>query len=53
MQEYQKRQEDYNVFSTSLIDIINSKWYQKTLPDSWKTPTPIWQCQKHCGKCYV
>jgi len=53
MQKYQKHQKDYNVFSTSLINIINSEWYQKTLPDSWKTPKPIWQCQKHCGKCYV
>ena len=51
MQEYQKHQEEYNVFSTSLINIINSKWFQKTLPNSWKTDNPIHQCQKFCGKC--
>ena len=53
MQKYQERQKEYNVFSTNLIDIINSEWYQKTLPDSWKTDTPVYQCQKFCGKCYV
>ena len=53
MQKYQERQKEYNVFSTNLIDIINSEWYQKTLPDSWKTDKPVYQCQKYCGKCYV
>ena len=50
-EQYQKHQEEYNVFSTSLINIINSKWFQKTLPNSWKTDNPIHKCQKFCGKC--
>ena len=53
MQEYQKYQNELNVFTANLIDIINHKWYTEILPNSWNTANPVLQCQRHCGKCNV
>ena len=51
MQEYQKYQKELNVFTASLIDIINHKWFKTILPDSWNSDKPVLQCQKYCSKC--
>ena len=53
MQEYQKYQNELNVFTANLIDIINHKWYLTILPDSWNSDKPIHQCEKYCRKCNV
>ena len=53
MQEYKKCEKELNVFTANLMDIISHKWFQKTLPDSWNTPTPVAQCSKYCSKYQV
>tara|TARA_Y100000310_G_scaffold179027_1_gene178995 strand:- start:2614 stop:3747 length:1134 start_codon:yes stop_codon:yes gene_type:complete len=53
MQEYQKYQNELNVFSANLIHIINHKWFQTILPNSWNTNKPINQCETYCKKYEV
>jgi MoaA/NifB/PqqE/SkfB family radical SAM enzyme len=50
MQEYQKYQKELNVFTANLFDIINHKWFQEILPESWNSPTPVAQCSRYCKK---
>ena len=51
MKEYEKCKKELNIFTSSLLDIINHKWYTETLPNSWNDVNAVWQCQIHCGKC--
>lgn len=47
--EYLDNAKAYNVFHTPLIEIMTSKWYTKTLPDSIKSDNPIRICEKNCS----
>ena len=41
---------DNNIFKSSLLEIIqHSKWFNKTLPNSWNTDNPVKQCAKQCS----
>tara|TARA_B100000902_G_scaffold345473_1_gene351563 strand:- start:3678 stop:4760 length:1083 start_codon:yes stop_codon:yes gene_type:complete len=48
MKQYFKS--ELNVFKRNLLDIIEDKWFQKTLPDTWKDGTYTPQCHNFCGK---
>lgn len=47
--EYTENKLDYNVFHKSLIDIINSEWFRKTLPKSFSSDNPSRICEKNCS----
>ena len=51
MKEYKIYEKELNVFTANLMDIINHKWFQSTLQDSWSKTKPVYQCEKFCGKC--
>lgn len=34
--EYEKEKENLNINNKSMVDILMHKWYDETLPDSWK-----------------
>lgn len=50
MKEYKKYEPELNVFTADLMDIINHKWFQEILPDSWNSPEPVKQCSRYCKK---
>ncbi len=50
--DYKKHEKELNVFNNNLIDIMNHKWFQSTLQNSWKYTNPVWQCEKFCGKVH-
>ena len=42
--------EENNIFKHPLLQIIqHSKWFNKTLPNSWNTDNPVAQCSKQCS----
>ena len=41
---------ELNVFKKNLLDIIEDKWFQKTLPSTWEDGTYTPQCHNFCGK---
>ena len=47
--EYLDNKEAYNVFNNSIKDIINSKWFTETLPNSFNSDNPIPQCEQQCS----
>ena len=48
-EEYSQNLEKYNILHTPLSEIIQSEWYQKTLPDSMKGNNPVPQCARYCS----
>lgn len=48
-EEYNKDLKLYNIFHTPLSQIMQSKWYTKTLPNSINTDNPVWQCATQCS----
>lgn len=46
---YIENKNEFNVFKTSIIDIMNSKHFTKTLPESIKGDNPNWSCIKNCS----
>ena len=47
--DYNKNEKQYNVFYTPLSEIMQSKWYNETLPNSIKGDNPVFQCVKQCS----
>mgnify|MGYP003630721173 FL=1 len=47
--EYNNNKEQYNVFHTPLSDIIDSKWFTETLPNSMNSDKPVGQCVNNCS----
>lgn len=51
LMDYYENRKKYNIFETSLEDIITSEWFTKTLPESWddekRTPR---QCKQYCTR---
>jgi len=47
--DYNENLKDYNVFYTPLSEILKSKWYTKTLPNSIKGDNPVRQCVMQCS----
>lgn len=47
--EYEKNKKKYNIFHTPLSEIIDSKWYSETLPDSMNSDNPIHGCVRNCS----
>ncbi len=51
MKEYNDNKEKYNIHNNDMRDIINSEWFTKTLPESWKDETrTVRQCKTWCGE---
>jgi|TARA_R110002153_G_scaffold22484_5_gene73806 hypothetical protein len=51
VQSYHNDRDKHNLFNNDMADIVNSEWYTKTLPESFKsedTVHPI--CQQQCGR---
>lgn len=48
-EDYNVNLKKYNVLHTPLSEIINSKWYQKTLPESMLGDSPVKQCETQCS----
>lgn len=48
-EEYNVNPEKYNVLHTPLSEILNSDWFQKTLPKSMKGDNPVPQCARYCS----
>lgn len=46
---YNKDLKAHNVFHTPLSDILKSKWYTETLPNSIKGDNPVHQCVRQCS----
>jgi len=47
--EYQKNKDKYNLNNHTLKEILNSEWFTKTLPDSWKDDKmTARQCKRWC-----
>lgn len=49
MEEYDANPKDFNILYTPLSDIINSNWFQKTLPNSMTSNSPVPQCERQCS----
>ena len=47
--EYLSNKEKYNIFHTPLSEIINSKWYSETLPNSMSGSNPVTTCERNCS----
>ena len=47
--EYEKNKKQYNIFHTPLSEIIDSKWFAETLPDSMDGDNPIKTCERNCS----
>jgi heme oxygenase len=50
MDNYTEYKKENNVFYKPLEEILADKWFNETLPESWKSDTPIRQCAKYCSK---
>jgi hypothetical protein len=51
LQEYSKRQDDMNIFTNKIDDVLDNEWYMKILPESWvdsDSTHPI--CIRFCGE---
>lgn len=48
IKNYNTKKLEYNVFHNSIKNILNSDWFQKDLPTSWKSKNPVSQCFRHC-----
>jgi|MDTB01.3.fsa_nt_gb hypothetical protein len=47
--EYYDNKDDHNIKKRTLQQILDSKWYSKTLPESWKSQkTALKQCKQYC-----
>jgi hypothetical protein len=46
---YNKDLKAHNVFHTPLSDILKSKWYTETLPNSIRSEKPVQQCARQCS----
>lgn len=47
--EYNTNPEKYNILHTPLSEIINSDWFQKSLPNSMTSNNPVPQCARYCS----
>ena len=51
IQEYINNPTIYNLNHNSISDIVNSEWFNKSLPESWNNlEDSCWGCKKVCGK---
>ena len=50
MTEYLDDKHLHNIFHTPLQDILESKWFTETLPQSWEDPDKtLWACKNFCS----
>jgi len=49
MKDFIDNKEKYNVFNYTIKEIVDSEWYQKTLPASMKSDKPIHTCERNCS----
>ena len=47
--DYTDNKEDYNIFNHTLKEIVDGKWFTKTLPESFKSEKPLWPCERQCS----
>jgi len=50
MYNYSEYKKENNIFYKPLEKILADKWFNETLPESWKSDNPIRQCTKYCSK---
>lgn len=50
LEQYQDSAESYNIFNKELDEIIDGKWFQETLPNSWISDNPHPACLRQCSK---
>lgn len=51
MQEYINNPNIYNLNHNNIFNIVNSTWYNKSLPESWNDlETACYGCKRVCGK---
>ena len=49
MKEYMDDKYEYNIFKKPLNEILRSKWFDKTLPNSWKNyDDAYYKCKRFC-----
>jgi hypothetical protein len=49
--DYEKNKDKQNLNKHSLKEVLNSEWFTKTLPESWKDEkTTARQCKSWCTK---
>jgi hypothetical protein len=51
LKEYFEDLDQYNIFKHPIEEIVESKWFTETLPNSWNDPERLlYQCKVHCSK---
>jgi len=50
MKSYYENEKDLNLETNSIEEILNHKWYTKTLPESWDSDRPHRLCMIQCSK---
>ena len=51
LKEYFSDLQQYNIFHHTIEEIVDSKWFAETLPNSWNEPERLLhQCKVHCSK---
>ena len=49
--EYMADRNDYNIFHHTIEEVVDSKWFAETLPESWNDPNrTLWACSVYCSK---
>lgn len=49
LMDYYENRKEFNIFENDLEDILNSEWFQKTLPESWDDENKLSrQCKNFC-----
>lgn len=46
---YLENKEEFNLFHSSISDILNHEWYTKTLPESMEQEQAIPNCERNCS----
>lgn len=47
--EYEKREEENNIFKNDVTDIVRGEWFSKILPESWESEETLHvQCKRMC-----
>ena len=50
LKQYEDSAENYNIFNKELDEIVDSKWFQETLHNSWVSDNPHPMCLNMCSK---
>lgn len=49
LKEYMETKDDYNIQKKPLKQILQTKWFKETLPNSWKNyDDALYKCKQYC-----